>query len=329
MSSLQNHLASEDTAKANEPALVYQHAFGSIQSPADLLSIPGYEATVDFSPESGRRLAEMLDRYDFTKEDEYPCGIKGCSTIHQHGYLVRTSDGKLTNIGQLCGKRHLNLDFTRVRKAYREKRKAADNLKSIAEIRSSFSVYRIRLDDVMARSAALARCRSALRDCLPEQHDRVVEMGRKGRHEIVRVRRMSKREAQIHYSQTRTSRKDYEGGRPTVEEVVAILAGAEFFKESLGLLIKNQILPPLTSLIELNDDQIQAMTPRDLENLSRNVNNALRLIEKAEDIAGHGMKFFREANLAQLELMDADPKLLDRVMLASGELRAFHAPQPE
>lgn len=312
----------------HQPVSGYQHQYGSIRSPADLIAIPGYEATVDFSKDSGRRLAEMLDRYEFSKADEYPCGIKGCSTIHQYGYLVRTSDDKLTNIGQVCGKRHLDLDFTRVRKVYREKRKAADNRKAITEIRSNFSIHQARLDDVMARSLALSNCRATLRDCLPEQHDRVAEMGRKGRREIIRIRRMSKREAQIHYSQTGTSRKDYEGGRPTVEEVVALLAGIEFFKESLGILLKKQVLPPIRSLTELRDDQVLAMAPRDLESLSRNANNALRLIAKAEEIAAHGMRFFSTDNIAQLELMGADPKLLERVILASEELQAFHAPQP-
>lgn len=303
----------------------YNHQIGTILSPSDLRAIPGYEESVDFSKDSGRRLLEMLDYYDFSKADEYPCGIHGCRTVHQHGYLVRSTDGKLTNIGRDCGKRHLQLDFIRSRKSFRIRRKAADNLKSIMAIREGLSAYQVRLDALMSVSGALAECRDILREWMPSQHAALMEMGRRGSGQIVRTRRMSKREAEIHYLQTRTSRKDYEGGRPTIEEAAGVMDGCLFFRESLGLLLKKQLLPPIDQLKAMGDQDIQDMTPKHLEDLSRNVNNALRLIEKAEGIAGLGLRFFAPENIRKLNLLDATSDQIDRIMPSLEELAAFRA----
>ncbi|HBO1825503.1 TPA: hypothetical protein L4G09_005640 [Pseudomonas aeruginosa] len=303
----------------------YQHQYGSIRTPDDLRAIPGYEEVVDFGQNSGRRLLEVLDDYEFAKVEEYPCGIKDCRTVHQYGYLVRATDGKLTNIGRFCGKRHLNLDFTRAHKVFREKRKAADNLKSIMAIREEFAPHQSRLDAILALSRVLSSCKESLREWLPSQYAHLVEMGRKGSNQIIQSRRMSKREAEIHYLQTGTSRKDYPGGRPIVEEAVARLDGCAFFQRSLALLLKKHLMPPIEQLQAMDDAQIQKLKPKDLENLSRNVNNALRLIQDAETIAEHGMRFFAADNLQKLTLMGVLPEQLDRLTPALAELTAVRA----
>ena len=168
----------------------YAHKFGSIKTPADLKAIPGYCAAVDFSEAAGRRLQEMHDHYDFLKEDEYPCGIKGCATTHQHGYLVSTSDGIFTNIGRICGAKYLDLDFDRVRKEYRIKRKASDNLASLTEIRANFSAHQDRLDSVISRVNLLAKCRKFLFEAMPNQFATSISMSKKGLREVVVIRRM-------------------------------------------------------------------------------------------------------------------------------------------
>ena len=62
-------------------------------------------------------------------------------------------------------------------------------------------------------------------------------MSKKGLREVVVIRRMSKREASIHFAQTNTSGKDYEGRRPTLDVVVGNLAGGDIFKENIDDLV--------------------------------------------------------------------------------------------
>ncbi len=291
----------------------YQHQYRSIRTPADLRAIPGYEEVIDFSESSGRKLLEMLDDYQFAKIDEFPCGIKGCRTPHQYGYLVRTTDGKITNIGRDCGKRHLKLEFTKARKAFREKRKAADNLKSIMTIKEGLSPYEDRINNLLSLSRALNDCREVLREKMPLIHGAVVTMAEKGTNQIIQSRRMNKREAEIHYLHTGTSRKDYEGGRPTIEEAVARLDGCGYFRANLGLTLRKKLTPPIDELKSLTAEQIERIKPKELENLSRNINNALRLIDWAESLAEIGLKFFSQDNIQKLSLMGATPEQISRL----------------
>lgn len=285
---------------------VYEHKFGTIKTSADLKVIPGYLSKVDFSEASKRRLDEMLDGYDFTKEDEYPCGIKGCATKHQHGYLVRTTDGILTNIGNRCGKKYLDLDFDRVKKDYTTRRKAADNLESLNNIRNNFSPYQSRLDSIVACCIIFARCRKCAFECLPDQLGTAMHMGRIGVREITRTRRMSKREASIHYAQTNTSSKDYEGRRPSIDEVIGRLSGLSIFKEDVQDFVRNEIIKPLDEMKAISDFSLEFLSDKKLEDLSRKTNIAIRQIAKAEDLIDQGFKFYSAENISLFELMGAD-----------------------
>lgn len=284
----------------------YEHKFGSIKTSADLKAIPGYLPQVDFSDESIRRLEEMLDGYDFTKEDEYPCGIKGCATKHQHGYLVRTTDGILTNIGNRCGKKYLDLDFSRVKKDYLARRKAADNLASLKAIRSEFSLYQDRLDSIVASCIAFSRCRRLLSEQIPDSFGIAMNMGRNGTREIIKTRRMSKREASIHYVQTNTNSKDYDGRRPTIDEVIGRFDGISIFQESAQDFVRNEIVKPLDEMRSITDFSLDFLSEKKLEDLSRKTNTAIRHINKAEDMVEQGYKFYNADNLSLLELLGAD-----------------------
>lgn len=285
---------------------IYEHKFGSVKTSADLRAIPGYLAQVDFSDESVRRLEEMLDGYDFTREDEYPCGIKGCATKHQHGYVVRTTDGILTNIGNRCGKKYLDLDFTRVKKDYRAKRKAADNLESITSIRANFSPYQTRLDLVVASCIVFSRCRKRVLELIPGHFDIAIRMARAGVSEIIRTRRMSKREASIHNAQNNTDSKDHEGRRPTLDETIGRFSGMAVLREDLQELVREEIVKPLDEMKSISDFSLDFLSDKKLEDLSRKTNIAIRHIGKAEALVVQGYSFYTHQNISLFELMGAD-----------------------
>lgn len=241
----------------------------------------------------------MLDGYDFSKADEYPCGIKACATKHQHGYLVEASDGSITNIGGDCGKKYLNLDFDRVKNEYKARRKASDNLASITATRTGFAQYQARLDAVMTLAKQHAKCRKYLFDSMPTQLATMINMGKRGARDIVVTRRMSKREAAIHFAQTNTTGKDYDGRRPTIDEVFGKMEGGDIFRESIEDLIREQILRPLNAMLAITDFSLSTLSTKKLEDLSRDTNNAIRLITKAEELASAGVKFY-SANTIKL-----------------------------
>lgn len=55
------------------------------------------------------KLEEIIGYYRF--KDEIHCGLKGCNQPHKLGYIVRTTDGIETNIGNVCGADEFGVEF--------------------------------------------------------------------------------------------------------------------------------------------------------------------------------------------------------------------------
>lgn len=69
-------------------------------------SLPGYVKDVD---PSTAKLNSVIGKY---REPEFRvCGLSNCHTKHYRGYLATTTDGRITNIGVDCGKKHFGVDF--------------------------------------------------------------------------------------------------------------------------------------------------------------------------------------------------------------------------
>ncbi|HHF0702221.1 TPA: hypothetical protein ACPIBI_004804 [Pseudomonas aeruginosa] len=75
-----------------------------IKSPEDFVDRPDYREVLDFGEKSGRELLEILGAYIFPDTKSVKCGIRNCRTPHRRGYLISTTDGLETNIGNVCGK---------------------------------------------------------------------------------------------------------------------------------------------------------------------------------------------------------------------------------
>lgn len=54
-------------------------------------------------------LQEIIGRYGF--KERIACGLSTCHKPHGKGYIVRTKDGRITNIGKDCGKTYFGVDF--------------------------------------------------------------------------------------------------------------------------------------------------------------------------------------------------------------------------
>lgn len=293
---------------------------------ADLQAIPCYEPIVDFGKASGRSLKDVLTEYEVAKIDEVPCGIQGCRQRHMHGYVVFTSDAKITNIGKDCGKKHLGLEFTQARKSFKVRRKAADNRKAVAKSFDELHVHQSKIDHLLKLSRALGRCKKVLREWSPAINAKLVRMAEIRSSQIVVERRMSKRDAQVHYLQTNTSRKDYERGRPMVEEKVGTLDGLPFFRTSLAALMGKSVTPAIDRLKALSEQEIRDLQPREVEGLSRDLGNAIRSLREAEQLADQGLRFFTPENVSKLAHMGATEQSLIGLVQAISELDAFRAP---
>lgn len=84
-----------------------------IDSWEDIISRPGF--VIDLDPGT-IELKAIIGSYLF--RDHVKCGLSSCHQPHGRGYLVTTKDGRETNIGKDCGKKHFSVDFEQMRNAY-------------------------------------------------------------------------------------------------------------------------------------------------------------------------------------------------------------------
>src|SRR3546814_995823 len=80
-----------------------EKGFVRIESWDDIESRPGFAKDID--PRSVK-LKAIIGSYTFS--DYIPCGLSTCHQPHGNGFLVVTVDGRETNIGRICGKRHFS-----------------------------------------------------------------------------------------------------------------------------------------------------------------------------------------------------------------------------
>jgi hypothetical protein len=84
-----------------------------IASWGDIESVPGFTADID--PKTVK-LKEIIGSYTF--DALIPCGLSTCHQPHGNGFLVAAADGRVTNIGRICGKKHFDVEFTQMSRIF-------------------------------------------------------------------------------------------------------------------------------------------------------------------------------------------------------------------
>ena len=114
--------------------------FVEIESWEDLITRPGYRDKID---PSKVQIKQILGLYKLP--DKHSCGIKNCGTPHNRGYLVSTTDGYETNIGNRCGAKIFGVDFTEARKAYTKASNAQRYRETLSESINQFPKIRLQV----------------------------------------------------------------------------------------------------------------------------------------------------------------------------------------
>lgn len=109
----------------------------------DIESVPGFTANID--PKTVK-LKEIIGSYSFGTL--IPCGLSTCHQPHGNGFLVAAADGRVTNIGRICGKRHFSVEFTQMSRVFLATVRAQQNREFLGELKH-------RLPNITAEVATL------------------------------------------------------------------------------------------------------------------------------------------------------------------------------
>ncbi|MFC5571080.1 hypothetical protein ACFPN1_13520 [Lysobacter yangpyeongensis] len=108
----------------------------------DIESVPGFTADID--PKTVK-LKEIIGSYTF--DALIPCGLSTCHQPHGNGFLVAAADGRVTNIGRICGKKHFDVEFTQMSRVFLAAVRAQQNREFLGELKH-------RLPNITAEVAA-------------------------------------------------------------------------------------------------------------------------------------------------------------------------------
>lgn len=143
------------------------------------------------------QLKEIIGVYSFSTRE--PCGLKNCKQPHGNGYLVATSDGSVTNLGSVCGKRAFSVVFTSLRKIFDKELRAKERRERLEALQNRMPAIIERFLCLRDRAKPLYKAATTLRGSGVPQPiaDAVKRMVRSGDGAITTSRKGTKHEREI------------------------------------------------------------------------------------------------------------------------------------
>ena len=262
----------------------------------DVLSRPGFKTDID-------PRAVKLDRIigNYALFPFLPCGLSSCHTPHGKGYLVATSDGHETNIGKDCGKKHFDVEFKRLAKAFDQDLRSKERREALTALQHRVPAIEERIATLMDEPAGAkwvnkhaGRLLDPMKGLPPAVIAVVVGLVRRRSGALTRSRVATKDDLEL----MRAIGQRIQPGVNYVEEPVGQLDGvAALYPENdlRQLLIVD--MANLAAVKNLDVDSANEKTLRDLVKWSERIEP--NLAQAAETVAA-GRRLLTQANLRQL-----------------------------
>lgn len=132
--------------------------FVSVGSWEEIYERPGFMKMVD-SKEV--KLKEIIGQY--VLHPQQPCGLKGCRSPHNKGYIVVIDGGLETIIGNVCGKNHFGVSFSESKSIY-------DREVNAQRFRENIFSKQARIPNIRKRVLSLREGESRAEDCYQKMH---------------------------------------------------------------------------------------------------------------------------------------------------------------
>jgi hypothetical protein len=267
-----------------------------IESWNDVLEMAGF--TVDIDPEAAK-LKSIIGSYAF--KDFIKCGLASCHQPHGKGYLVELADGRVTNIGQDCGKTYFSVNFEEMRVVFDRETRAKERRETLVSLQHQLPAIeeRIRLlKDTPFSGTWVHRLSQSLTGATTELPSEVTSLvkklvrARSGRLTQQRVATKEERE-RLQASGQRLEKETY------VEDLIGQLDGiaALYPENDLRELLVKKLRGELDELVLADVDQLD---DRSLTRLAKWSEEIEPTLIKAAEVIGLGQRLFLQANIRQL-----------------------------
>lgn len=256
---------------------------GEINTPSDLVKRPQFRESLDFSPESGRKLARIIHPYRFAEKDRLPCGISSCRTPHLRGYLVESSDGLETNIGMICGAKHLGADFEQERSRYRAWERRQRSLQVIEEFQNLAREHGDRLEQALQRATRFWHFRRQLDDPVARA---LKAMAKERQERLDSDDRLTQKDARALHQASQVSQKFAlwnREHRPTVADLGLRFPGVTAMAYPFREILVERLQQPMDHLLAIGMEEIDKLDDKRLDEWRQQIQAAPRHMREVEE----------------------------------------------
>tara|TARA_B100000424_G_scaffold159935_1_gene122475 strand:+ start:1475 stop:2347 length:873 start_codon:yes stop_codon:yes gene_type:complete len=254
-----------------------------IKEPGNLVSRLNFRESLEFSSKENRKLDRVIGAYRFPKDSYIRCGISNCRTLHGSGFLVTTSDGLETCVGNICGAKHLGVEFKIERNKFKRIERRNRNINTIKKYQSSSAELLSRINQEVARAEDFLR----LRNNLDTSKLRLLyNMIREGTEIIQSDVHLNRDDARaLHQALEVNIRFNdwYKNTRPTVSDLKIRLAGLSSFSFPYKETLINNTKTPAELISKLSDDEINCLPDKSLDNYRKSIQDMEKNISIAKE----------------------------------------------
>ena len=264
----------------------------------DVTSLPGYVSEID--PKVSELFA-VIGKY--REAERKVCSISTCHTKHNRGYIVSTKDGRVTNIGVICGDKHFGVDFEHMSRQLEKDWLNQQRRETVSTAKNKIEGWQRECEFLREPASWLLKQRNLLRnreEGLPENIlANLLGLVRTGSNVLVRQRRATKQEQEI-------AREINNEFIEFVPEQVGTLNGLSGFG-SIDQLREILSVDLGTRLKELAGSDVDQMTDKELGDWSKWTEEVDSKISVVKSIIDSSNLFFTQENFSLLCEIAEDP----------------------
>jgi len=273
-----------------------------IRNAADVLNIIGDNISIDPNKFPLKRIVKH-----YHVKPEIQCSLSMCHRWHNEGYIVELEDGRLTNVGHICGKQ-FGEKFAIEEQKYQEQILRPQLVQEIGASKAKLREVKQPIDELVQRAQLVSKRKSAFTSLF------------KGVIQVLR-RRAVNGDSEVFESMVRSNQEleDLIAANPFQNrEALRIkniskgyIRGLRLFSENVFETVTSNLSTPLEDLINLVDHQslsLKKLLEWDywLKSLDEKISDATTLVKEGEE-------FFTPENFMLISLLPGTPEVKERL----------------
>jgi len=255
----------------------------------DIYKMSGYTDSLDPKKE---KLKQVINKYELPNKGR--CGLSNCRTPHNIGCIVETESGRLTNLGNDCGKKYFGENFTSLSNKLSKEIDYSNKIENIKLAKLNIVENYRKLNEIEADWKKIESVYRAIKsEGLNGLYDKLEQMKHSKSSIIAIQRRATKPEIEL--EEVRTGK--YVQNPFYISDNLGDLKGLNYLTDRNK--IKAIILNNKITLERLNDFDEDKTTLKELSKMIKENEKLNDSVREAHSIITDGFKLFSADNMRQ------------------------------